>query len=325
MTLNLISLSGLALGVGMLVDNSIVVIENIYRLRSLGVPPAKAAVQGARQVGGAIFASTLTTICVFLPIVFTEGISRQLFTDMGLTIAYALSASLIVALTVVPAMSSTMLKKETAKSHSRFDWLTGKYEGFLRWCLSHRALTLGAALALFLFACGMTTRMGMTFIPEMSSNQMSATLTLPEDTDDVTADATIDKAMEVMQGIEGVQTVGAMRSSGGMMSLGADNSDTASFYILLDEKADNAAIADQIMEQTKGINCELSVSESTMDMSSLTGSGVQIDVYGDDLDELQDTCEALAKELESIEGLEEISDGNEDPDMQKVKIGRAHV
>lgn len=318
MTLNLISLSGLALGVGMLVDNSIVVIENIYRLRSLGVPPAKAAVQGARQVGGAIFASTLTTICVFLPIVFTEGISRQLFTDMGLTIAYALSASLIVALTVVPAMSSTMLKNETAKSHSRFDWLTGKYEGFLRWCLSHRALTLGAALALFLFACGMTTRMGMTFIPEMSSNQMSATLTLPEDTDDVTADATIDKAMEVMQGIEGVQTVGAMRSSGGMMSLGADNSDTASFYILLDEKADNAAIADQIMEQTKGINCELSVSESTMDMSSLTGSGVQIDVYGDDLDELQDTCEALAKELESIEGLEEISDGNEDPDMQKV-------
>ena len=318
MTLNLISLSGLALGVGMLVDNSIVVIENIYRLRGLGVPPAKAAVRGAKQVGGAIFASTLTTICVFLPIVFTEGISRQLFTDMGLTIAYSLSASLIVALTVVPAMSSTMLKKDTAKSHSRFDWLVGKYEIFLRWCLSHRAVTLSAALALFLFACVMTTRMGMTFIPKMSSEQMSATLTLPEDTDDVTAEATIDKAMQAIQGIEGVQTVGGMRSGGGMLSLGSDSGDTATFYILLDEKADNAAIADQIMEQTKGINCEMSVSESTMDMSSLTGSGVQIDVYGDDMDALQDTCEGLAKELESIEGLEEISDGNEDPDMQKI-------
>ncbi|MEG1104483.1 MAG: efflux RND transporter permease subunit, partial [Oscillospiraceae bacterium] len=88
-TLNIISLAGLALGVGMLVDNSIVVIENIYRLRSEGMPAAKAAVKGASQVAGAILASTLTTICVFLPIVFTQGISRQLFTDMGLTIAYS--------------------------------------------------------------------------------------------------------------------------------------------------------------------------------------------------------------------------------------------
>ena len=318
MTLNLISLSGLALGVGMLVDNSIVVIENIYRLRNLGVPPAKAAVQGARQVGGAIFASTLTTICVFLPIVFTDGISRQLFTDMGLTIAYSLSASLIVALTVVPAMSSTMLRRENTRTYRRFDKFIEKYETFLRWCLSHRAVTLGAVFALFLFACVMTTRMGMTFIPQMSSNQMSATLTLPEDTDEVTAEATIDKAMEAIQGIEGIQTVGAIRSSGGMAALGSNNSDTASFYILLEEKVDNAALADQIVEQTKGMNCEISVSESTMDMSALTGSGVQIDVYGDNLDELQDTCESLAKELENIEGLEEISDGNEAPDMQKV-------
>lgn len=114
-TLNIISLSGLALGVGMLVDNSIVVIENIYRLRSMGVPAPKAAVQGAKQVAGAIFASTLTTICVFLPIVFTKGMTRELFADMGLTIAYSLIASLIVALTFVPAMSSTVLKKVQKK------------------------------------------------------------------------------------------------------------------------------------------------------------------------------------------------------------------
>ena len=99
-TLNIISLAGLALGVGMLVDNSIVVIENIYRLRSEGMPAAQAAVKGAGQVAGAIISSTLTTICVFLPIVFTEGITRQLFTDMGLTIAYSLIASLIIALTL---------------------------------------------------------------------------------------------------------------------------------------------------------------------------------------------------------------------------------
>lgn len=115
-TLNIISLSGLALGVGMLVDNSIVVIENIYRLRSLGVPASKAAIQGAKQVSGAIFASTLTTICVFLPIVFTQGISRELFTDMGLTIAYSLLASLVVALTLVPAMGAAVLKTPKRKA-----------------------------------------------------------------------------------------------------------------------------------------------------------------------------------------------------------------
>ena len=109
-TLNIISLSGLALGVGMLVDNSIVVIENIYRMRALGVPARKAAIEGASQVAGAIAASTLTTVCVFAPIVFTEGITRQLFVDMGLTIAYSLLASLIVALTLVPMMSAGILR-----------------------------------------------------------------------------------------------------------------------------------------------------------------------------------------------------------------------
>ena len=88
----------------MLVDNSIVVIENIYRLRSEGKSAVQAAIQGAGEVAGAIAASTLTTVCVFLPIVFTEGITRQLFVDMGLTIAYSLGASLAVALTLVPAM-----------------------------------------------------------------------------------------------------------------------------------------------------------------------------------------------------------------------------
>ena len=114
-TLNIISLSGLALGVGMLVDNSIVVIENIYRMRNEEKASAKqAAIEGARQVGGAIAASTLTTVCVFLPIVFTSGVTRQLFVDMGLTIAYSLLASLLIALTLVPMMSAGLLRRTAA-------------------------------------------------------------------------------------------------------------------------------------------------------------------------------------------------------------------
>ena len=117
-TLNIISLSGLALGIGMLVDNSIVVIENIYRLRGEGYSIRKAAVEGASQVTGAIIASTLTTICVFAPIIFTEGITRQLFVDIALTIAFTLAASLLVALTFVPMMAAGLLKNTKEIRHT---------------------------------------------------------------------------------------------------------------------------------------------------------------------------------------------------------------
>ena len=126
-TLNIISLSGLALGIGMLVDNSIVVIENIYRLRGEGYSIRKAAVEGASQVTGAITASTLTTVCVFAPIIFTEGITRQLFVDIALTIAFTLAASLLVALTFVPMMAAGLLKNTKEIRHNFFDKVKDSY------------------------------------------------------------------------------------------------------------------------------------------------------------------------------------------------------
>ena len=115
-TMNMISLSGLAIGVGMLVDNSIVVIENIYRLRAKGFSAVQAAVSGASQVAGAITASTLTTICVFVPIVFIDGLTRELFMDLALTVTYSLLASLLIALTFVPAVAKGILVRKTKKS-----------------------------------------------------------------------------------------------------------------------------------------------------------------------------------------------------------------
>ena len=134
-TFNILSLSGLALGVGMLVDNSVVVIENIYRLRGRGVPAARASVQGARQVAGSIVSSTLTTICVFLPLVFTTGMVRELLSDMAWTITFSLLASLVVALTVVPCAGSTVLKKQKDIKHPLFDKVLNGYEKLLRFCL----------------------------------------------------------------------------------------------------------------------------------------------------------------------------------------------
>lgn len=321
-TLNIISLSGLALGVGMLVDNSIVVIENIYRLRSEGMPAAQAAVKGANQVAGAIAASTLTTVCVFLPIVFTEGLTRQLFTDMGLTIAYSLCASLIVALTLVPCMGATLLKKdEKEKKHPWFDALVAGYEKTLRFCLKYKAVPLLAAVALLALAVWQTTRMGLEFLPEMGGNQMSVTVTAPEEATKEEAYALADTVMEAVQQTDGVELVGAISSSGGMSMMGGGGSGGAqsfSYYVILDEEAskNNQVAADAILAKTADLDAEISVSTSNMDMSALGGSGMQLTIQGRDLDTLLDISEEMMDLLGQVEGFGEITNGQEEGDTQ---------
>ena len=320
-TLNMISLSGLALGVGMLVDNSIVVIENIYRMRSEGTPAAKAAVRGAREVAGAIAASTLTTICVFLPIVFTEGITRQLFTDMGLTIAYSLVASLLVALTLVPALSSTLLKTASEKRHPWFESMVNGYARALRLCLRRKVLPLGLAALLLALAVWQTARMGMEFMPSMGGDQVSATLTLPQGTKRQEAYEMANQAMETMLTVPGVETVGAMDggSTASLLGMGGSSSSTVksmSFYLLLSEEGakSSQALADQmtqeVQEQLPG--CELAVSTSNMDMSVLGGSGMEIVIQGRDLDTLQSISQDMMDLLGQVEGFTEISNGQED-------------
>ena len=318
-TLNMISLSGLALGVGMLVDNSIVVVENIYRLRGQGMPAARAAVRGAVQVSGAIAASTLTTVCVFLPIVFTQGLTRQLFQDMGLTIAYSLMASLIVALTLVPTLSATLLKASKEKRHPWFDRVLEVYGRALDFCLQVKIAPLALATALLALCVWHTTRMGMEFIPNMSANQISATLTLPEDTKRADAYALTDEAMALMQQVEGVETVGAMDGGTGMSMMGmggAGGSDTVesmSFYLVLDENADSEKTADDLTALSAQLpGCEVSVTTSSMDLSVLGGSGVELIVRGPDVDELNRITHDLMDILRGVEGLEEPTNGQEE-------------
>lgn len=313
-TLNIISLSGLALGVGMLVDNSIVVIENIYRLRSLGVPASKAAIQGAKQVSGAIFASTLTTICVFLPIVFTQGISRELFTDMGLTIAYSLLASLVVALTLVPAMGAAVLKNTKEKSHRWFDAFVEGYQRLLGWALRHKAPVLSGVTALLAISIFLTTQMGTAFIPAMDSPQMSATLTMPRGAAQQDAYAMADTVMERIAAVDGVETVGAMSGGSGMSSMmgGSSSGGSITYYILLsdDRTATNADVPAAIEAQVADLDCTVEVQESTMDMSALGGSGVELVITGRGLDEMNAIADDLRGILRSTEGLVDISENS---------------
>lgn len=323
-TLNVISLSGLALGVGMLVDNSVVVIENVFRLRNEeGYSIKDAAVTGARQVAGAILASTLTTICVFAPIIFTEGITRQLFTDLALTLAYSLLASLVVSLTLVPAMSQGMLKKSKEHKEGVIGRIQRWYSKLLAVLLKKKALVLlGSFLLLILFAVLAVSR-GTAFMPEMESPQMTATISIPEEEKDNISEEELQEqsteAMNRMLEIDGIETIGAMSGGGGVMSsMSGNGGDAISMYILLNEdtKRTNEEIKKEIEEKTNDLKCELAVNSSAMDMSALFGAGITIEVKGKDLDKLQSITEEMIQHIQSVEGISEVTNGLEDSNQE---------
>lgn len=323
-SLNMMSLSGLALGIGMLVDNSIVVIENIYRLRSKGVGAARAAVQGTKQVAGAIIASTLTTVCVFLPMVFTAGTVRELMMPISLTIIFTLAASLLIAMTVVPAAGSTLLRNSKEKKHPFFDKVQDIYGKMLAFCLKVKAVPLAIAIGLLVYSIWAVMRMGIVMIPDMTSNQIEISVQMPEDTDKEECYKRADQVLDAMTTIDGIGDVGAM--AGGDTTLVASSSgmsdntyDQFTFLVLTENenagKEEVNRICREIEERTADIDCELTISTGMSEMSTMMGSGLSVKVYGDDLDTLtkitQDICDLAA----TIPGYENISNGQEEPDQ----------
>lgn len=310
-TLNIISLSGLALGVGMLVDNSIVAIENIYRLRQLGYNAATAAVHGCRQIAGAITASTLTTVCVFVPILFTGGLTRQIFADMGLTIAYSLGASLLVALTLVPALSGKILTGDAAgkKPNRLLSRMMERYEKLLRLVLRHKAPVLLGAVALLIVSGLLAVGMGTAFMPEMDSPQVSVSIEMPEDATTAQGREMCDTVINRILSVDGVDTVGAME--GKTMMGGGD----LSLYVLLQQKRSGSSqqIAKEIEAACTDLDCTVTANGSTMDMSMMTGgSGIRLAVTGDDMDTLRSAAAELARAVSAVEGVASVSDGQEE-------------
>lgn len=316
-TLNIISLSGLALGIGMLVDNSIVVIENIYRLRGEGRSMREAAIEGAKEVAGAIMASTLTTICVFAPIVFTEGITRQLFVDMGLTIAYSLLASLLIALTVVPAMASKMMTKTKEQKEGKlFGGLVKGYEKVLRLALKGKPVVLLLVVALLVGSALAAVSNGTAFMSDMDSTQLTVSVSLGEgaslqDTAQVT-----DEVVRRIKELPDVQDVGAMSSASTMTMLtgGQGSGNAASVYVttVQDKTMTNEELGALIVERTADLQAEITVDASSMDMSALGGSGITVRVEGRELDTIQKIAGEIALLLAEVEGTAEVSDGMEE-------------
>ena len=331
-SLNLISLSGLAVGVGMLVDNSVVVIENIYRLRNNGATPVQAAVSGAVQVTGAIIASTLTTVCVFLPIVFVHGLTRTLFQDMALTIGYALFASLIVAITLVPAMSKGMLKKQSKKkskeSGGESKFAVG-YKKLASAALDHKIILLLASVVLLVVSAYFSIAKGFSFMPDMQSSQLSVSVTMPDEADFKTAAQTTDKILEKLDTIEDIDTVGAVVGSNVLSSvsigggMGGGDDTAVTLYVILKEQLSKSIteISDEILEKCSDLDCEMTVDSSGMgNMTSMMfGEGVSINVYCNDMDTLQDYATQFADIVGNTDGTENAFNGI-DETTQELRI-----
>ena len=314
-SLNMISLSGLAIAVGMLVDNSVVVIENIYRLRAKGANVIQAAVSGAGQVVGAVTASTLTTVCVFVPIVFVDGLTKQLFTDLALTMTYALVASLIISLTLVPAMASGMLKKDKPVKETRFGGvMLGVYRKTLNWALRFKPVVLILAAALLIVSGWLSLKKGFIFMPTMDSPMVTVSVTMPENADMEQASALADDLLGRIGEVDGVETVGAMMEANTGLTAGLSTTNfNVTVYITLEsDTMSGAVVAKQIEDRCADMECTVSATSAMMDMSMLTGSGVSVNIFADDMDTLQSAAVQTGELLEQLEGVASVTNGLED-------------
>ena len=319
-TINIISLGGLAVAVGRLVDDSVVVMENIFRLRAKGYSAVKAAVSGTAQVAGAVTASTITTVCVFMPLVFVEGLTRQIFKDFGLTFAFALMASLLIALTLVPTIASGLFKNMEPKEHRWLDHLIAVYDKALVWSLKFKPVILILAVVLLAGSAGLVMTKGFSYMPESSMmNQIMVNLTMPKESTKEQRKATADEATARIMAIDGVETVGMMSGGGGAGTLtsmfvsGGGNLRNFSSYVLVEEGASGSLIAEEIKTALEGLDTEANVSAGGgLDATMLGGSGVTINIFGDKTSDLMEASKTISKAFDGMEGIAKINDGMED-------------
>ena len=328
--LNVMTLAGLSLGIGMLVDNSVVVIENVYRLRSRGVPAARAAVQGTKQVGMSVVASTLTSVCVFLPVVFSASIVRSLMMPMSLCIGYCLMASLIVALTVVPAASSTVLKKAEPKRLAWFEKVQEKYAHSLEWCLQHRALPLIAAVVLLVFSGWQVLNMGVELLPSITSNEAQITLSTADGLTKEESYAIAGQVAEVALNVENVEEVGITLDTSmagldisqlGLPTAITDILNSANAYgrykinVMMSKSLSSREVEKtrQAMEdavsQIENCTAEVKLYGMTDDLTSQLATGLSVKVYGKDPETLTTVSEKVMEIVNDTEGFANADNG----------------
>lgn len=338
MTFNMLTLGGMALGAGMMVDSSIVILENIQRLRTDGYSPFEASVKGAKQMALAVISSTLTTIAIFLPIGFAEGLTSVLFMDMALVICFALLASLITGLILVPMLCSILLHPEASYSTEGgglkakigkaqnafadgFDKVRDVYAKMLHYCMNHRKRTVLVVAVMFVLSLGLVSIVGMEFMPSQDSGSMTVSITLEDGTAKETTQKYADRAYDIIAETCGSDLENLLMVVGGspMSMTGGSEENTASMMLkMVSEKErqhDINDLADELRTRLGDIaGAEISVSiSSMMSMSSTSSSsGATVNIYGDDLDVLRELSDKLCAIMETMPAAREVESSMDD-------------
>ena len=328
-SLNIMSLGGLTLGVGMLVDNAIVVLEAIHRRRQLGADLRTAAVEGASEVGPAVIASTMTTVAVFLPIVFVEGIAGQLFKDQALTVAISLLASLIVAITVIPMLSAigSSTKSKIAVNDDEMPTLgffSRVYDGAVRGAIRLHLLTLLVAGGLFAGAIYLLPTLRTELIPRLTSGEFFFELKLPEGTALTATDRIVRQMEDRAKSIDGIEhyysTVGSRQAPGGV-AVNSKGENLAQLNFSLADKAD-AELESRLSAQLRDAYAGIPDADVRLGHPSYftLQTPIEIAIFGDDLSELRDYSIRLAKRLGDIDGFVDVRSSLEagNPELQVV-------
>lgn len=314
-TLNMMTIGGLALGIGMLVDNSIVVLENIYRNRSLGIDRMTASMDGTNEVAMAVTASTLTTVAVFLPIVFTGGLAATIFKDFAMTIVISLMSSLLVALTLVPMMSSKLITVKNMESEEAQEKKHGKivttYKRILSWSLRHRLITICLGIALFVVSVIMVANVGAEFFPATDEGQINVSVSLPAGTELEKTDIILEEIRTLIKDVPEVETVFTSSGGQGIMSL-ESGSNSGSITVILkdlkDRKRSAKEVSDEIRKVTKDVpGAEISVSEASIMTMGSGGGAISIAIKGDDLDMLNKIGNDFKDIVNGVEGTREVT------------------
>ena len=315
-TLNIVSMGGLALGIGMLVDNAVVVLENIYRLRKLGLSKTEAAIQGSQQVTGAIVASTLTTIAVFMPVVFVKGFTAQIFKEMALTVSITLIASLLVALTLVPMLSSKLIKKPDSSRHHHFMNASNRfYTRLLKRSLKHKWVVVLVTLVAFSISILGITQVGTELMPQTDEGQISVSIAMPRGSlyrDTVTE---VVKIEAYLLNLEGVQTVStSVGGSSGIMSFFGGSVDSGSINVLLEGSSDREVstqqMADKIREEATAMtHAEVTVESVSSNNMTMGASGISFTVTGDEFEELEVLATKVADIITQTPGAVDVDSG----------------
>ena len=332
LSLNIMSLGGLTLGVGMLVDNSIVVLESIFRKRSEGLTLSRSAVEGTGEVGGAVVASTLTTVAVFLPIVFVEGIAGQLFGDMAITVTVSLVASLLVAVTVLPMLSAIGTERSgktgtvlsTDEASLTLGWFSALYDRLLRAALGRKTVTLGVAFLFFAGALAMIPRLGTELIPEINEGEFFLEVNLPEGTPLRVTDGVMGNMELAISEESGVDrqfsSVGSRLVSGGM-SLNTKAEHLGQIHVVMKDRSDERGevqTAERLRQQFQNIP-DLQVKFGKPTYFSLK-TPVEIVLYGENVDQLRDYSLNLQEQLSGIPGFVDVRSSLEEgsPELQVI-------